>query len=522
MREENRTAQSMSEDKHKIVEERNRLDARLAETLQEKGTLEAENMKLSEKIQELAQEVASSRAYIDKLLKTSNDVEQSEWESREEKYKTVIKNLRQQIRKQASAVSIDLYKNAVDDGKKKKTDLMNAEKKIASLVSKVNQLQKEHNSRTSAPMSSPEGKDAVRRVATSPTEYLTNGVHSKSLGKPIRPALNFTTETPRNNEVLQSDKEPARLENPQEDSSSSLVASTPARKLDLSIQNTECKPKNKISPASQQRHAIGLQNATTKPVENQRKPGWSVPKYKASPASQQRHAPALQNATTKPVENQRKPDWSVPKYKASPASQTRHAPARQKVTIKATEDRHLKTNNSLIGFNVFVPTDCIEESQRVAERMEDESVLAWVDNYSRTHQMESNNAQKKSSKKALQTIQKRTKLEQKNGNALKSPLLIRRDRRLRREAKTNQNSKSRQIGSTVNDKEAGSSTAISKVVVESENVDPGNLENQTNFLSPKSPKAPSTTPMRKALRVGGRKALADKLKKMRSPAPEKN
>ena len=92
------------------MQERNCLDAKLQETRREKQELQQENVKLSKKIQDLAEEVSSSRAYIDKLLKTSHETEQSDWEIREEKYKKVVQNLRQQIRKQASAVSIDLVR----------------------------------------------------------------------------------------------------------------------------------------------------------------------------------------------------------------------------------------------------------------------------------------------------------------------------------------------------------------------------------------------------------------------------
>jgi hypothetical protein len=447
----------MGEGKHKIVEERDRLDARLHETLREKQTLQEENMNLSEKIQDLAEEVASSRAYIDKLLKTSHDVEQSDWETREEKYKTVIKNMRQQIRQQTSAVSIDLYKNAVDDGKMKEMELKNAGKKIASLVSKVNKLEKEHNARLSPPVTSPEGKEAVRRVATSPTEYLKNGMYSRSLGKPIRPALNITSETPTSKESKQE-------------------------QLPVGFENSH--PKSKLQTGSE----------TTVPLQNT-----------STPASK------LNFSAQKP---EHKTMWSVPQYKTTSGSRQQVASQPKKVITKPVENRQSSPKNDLIGFNVLVPTEAIEKSKQNPKDQVD--ILAWVDNYTRNHNQESKNPNQYKTKKVFQAVQDHTKSDENHGNTFKSPLLGRRDRRLRKEVTPTNKSRSPQTGLPLANKNVVPTPIVSKTVVGNENIDPGNNGKDNAMFSPKST-TKSSTPMRKARLVGGRKALADKLRKMRSP-----
>lgn len=457
MREQNQTAQSMSEEKCKIIEERDRLDARLTETLREKETLQSENRKLSGRIQDLAQEVASSRAYIDKLLKTSQDVEQSDWESREEKYKIVIKNLRQQIRKQASAVSIDLYKNAVDDSKQNKSELKNAEKKIASLVSKVNQLEKEHNKRISPPMTSPEGKVAVRRVALSPTEYLKNATHSRTLGKPIRSALKFTSETGATNDETKHEHSPA-----------GLTKSQIRREKDTESQ-----------------HSMSLQKDPT-------------------PA---RH----ENLYSQKAEKNNA--WPVPKYQASPASQQKISPKPKRVTTRTVENRQSKAKDALIGFDVVIPTDAIEKSQGQGKRMEE-----GLGNFSRTHEHQSNSACQYNTKKVMQAVQDRTRVEENEGNTFKSPLLIRRQRRLQKEATSTKQGRSQQGGSLMSNKKVESSPIVSKAAGAggTENVDPRTNGKHSEMPSPQSAKK-SSTPMKKARQLGGRRALADKLRKMRSP-----
>ena len=176
----------------------------------------------------------SSRAYIDKLLKTTQDTEQSDWEKMEQQYKQVIQNLRQQIRKQGTAVSIDLYKAAVDDGKQRASELRSSQKKVASLTSKVAWLErliKEKDSiiRKSVVQAAktPQKQYATNPNVASPTDFLEQGllpkamiqstISSPTLTKPKKLVSNHSTAT--GNEASQYIKQ--ALSASQSDSASS-------------------------------------------------------------------------------------------------------------------------------------------------------------------------------------------------------------------------------------------------------------------------------------------------------------
>eukprot|EP00934_Nitzschia_sp_Nitz4_P002847 Nitzschia sp. Nitz4//scaffold178_size73299//51595//54653//NITZ4_005713-RA/size73299-augustus-gene-0.86-mRNA-1//-1//CDS//3329539164//2837//frame0 len=124
-----------------LEEERDRLDRRLKEVIQTNKILEEDNMSLSKKIEDLSNEVISSRALIDKLLRTSHETQESEWERKEAQYKSTIRNYQQQIRKQSTAVSLDLYKAAVEESKGKQERLESAEQKILALKSQLATLE---------------------------------------------------------------------------------------------------------------------------------------------------------------------------------------------------------------------------------------------------------------------------------------------------------------------------------------------------------------------------------------------
>jgi hypothetical protein len=208
--------------------------------------------------------------------------------------------------------------------------------------------------------------------------------------------------------------------------------------------------------------------------------------------------------------------WSIPQYKTTSDSRQQVASQPKKVTAKSVENRQSSTKNDLIGFNVLVPIETIEKSQRETKRMDEVDILAWVDNYTRTHKQKSKNPNQYKTKKVFQAVQDHTKSAENNGNTFKSPLLGRRDRRLRKEATPTNKSQSRRTGAPLANKNVVPTPTVSKTVVGTENIDPGSNGKDIAMFSPKSTKK-SSTPMRRARQVGGRKALADKLRKMRSP-----
>ncbi|KAG7353704.1 hypothetical protein IV203_003059 [Nitzschia inconspicua] len=175
MKEENDSLSRAAAQAKSVFQENKVLEGKIQETAEANKRLEAENAQLSEKIRDLRAEVKSSRAYIDKLLKTSNDTNENEWGEQEEQYKAVIQNLRRQLRQQESTVSIDLYKSAVEDSRRKLAQLRIVENNFEKLKEKVSELQRENEqiSRTvKTPKNVTTSSKSKRSVIFSPTGHL--------------------------------------------------------------------------------------------------------------------------------------------------------------------------------------------------------------------------------------------------------------------------------------------------------------------------------------------------------------
>mmetsp|Transcript_1719 Transcript_1719/g.3741 ORF Transcript_1719/g.3741 Transcript_1719/m.3741 type:complete len:941 (+) Transcript_1719:144-2966(+) len=418
MSEENRNAKIAIQSRLKIAEERDRLEAQLQKTIDEKNQLQEENSKLSDRIQDLAQEVESSRAYIDKLLKTSHKTNQDDREAREEKYKTVIQNLRQQIRKQGSTVKLELYKSALDDGKKKSQDLQDANNRIATLVSKVAELeQTDKTSRALGSLSSPEGKQAVRRVAASPTEYLNGETNTRSLGKPLRHIMDIRQ----------------------------MKDETEIRPIPFKIDQSYEKMETKTP--------IQRKKTRTKTPKSHDKTVSVITQHKS---------PDYQSAWTK-----------------------------------------RRNKDDLLGFEVLIPTEAIEKPEESATRFEEADFSVWNDNVV---------SPQVKSKTANYPLRNKFALKHLNrgNNKNKSPLLARKERRQRQEEVKRILSQTQENHTT--------QTPVSKKdfrtrLVGAENVDP----TKSDFAPVSSPRK-SSTPRELVRQAGGRKALAEKVRRMRSPS----
>ena len=103
-----------------------------------KDRLERENFMLTKKNQEMAEELESSRAYIDSLV-TAKDG-RSEWTSREEEYKRTIAILKKQIRTGESTVSIALYQHAIGEARQSALQCKSKDQEILALRSDVGDL----------------------------------------------------------------------------------------------------------------------------------------------------------------------------------------------------------------------------------------------------------------------------------------------------------------------------------------------------------------------------------------------
>eukprot|EP00536_Pseudo-nitzschia_multiseries_P003960 jgi/Psemu1/323238/estExt_fgenesh1_pg.C_630030 len=175
-----RMAQTLAQ-ANKAIEERDVMELQMTDALQVKERLAIENQKLNQKIHELRAEVKSSRAYIDKLLRTSHESRQEDWEKHEQQYKQVIQNLRKQILKQDSVISMDLYRAEKDKVREKTTQLRAAETAIHGLNTKIAALQQEKN------------EDLNRKE--SPTNDKCIGENNIQTPKNIRKAFTPKTKT---------------------------------------------------------------------------------------------------------------------------------------------------------------------------------------------------------------------------------------------------------------------------------------------------------------------------------------
>ena len=160
------------------AKERDRLEKRVREISRLNKALEHDNADLGSKIEELSAEVTSSRVYIDRLLKTSHETQISDWEKKEAQYKAAIRNYQQQIRKQASTVSLDLYKKAVDENKRAQTQLEKAEGTIQKLETKVSSLENAGSSSRATKSPGTRRDSGGRNLLMSPTDFLEKGLLS--------------------------------------------------------------------------------------------------------------------------------------------------------------------------------------------------------------------------------------------------------------------------------------------------------------------------------------------------------
>ncbi len=141
MKEDNDRMTKTLKEAKKAIQQRDVAEVQMNEAIQLNQKLALENQKLCRKIQELRAEVKSSRAYIDKLLRTSHETNVEDWEKHEQQYKQVIQNLRKQIRRQDTVVSIDLYKLEKGKVREKASQLRVAENTIDNLQARLAELE---------------------------------------------------------------------------------------------------------------------------------------------------------------------------------------------------------------------------------------------------------------------------------------------------------------------------------------------------------------------------------------------
>ena len=86
--------------------------------------LESENIKLTAQIQKLAQDLEASRNQIHELLQQQSEHKESpslqqEWQTREQNYKRIIREMKGQLANSDNVVSMDLYRVAATQAKER-------------------------------------------------------------------------------------------------------------------------------------------------------------------------------------------------------------------------------------------------------------------------------------------------------------------------------------------------------------------------------------------------------------------
>jgi hypothetical protein len=103
--------------------------------------LARENELLTKRIQELNDELESSRIYIDTLLQREG--RDDKWQKKEKEYMEVISNLKAQVRSGEAMVSLALYRKAVDEARARAIECQDKRLEINTMSRKVQALEKQ-------------------------------------------------------------------------------------------------------------------------------------------------------------------------------------------------------------------------------------------------------------------------------------------------------------------------------------------------------------------------------------------
>jgi hypothetical protein len=528
-------------------------------------------MKLSRKIQELADEVASSRAYIDKLLKTSHDTKVSNWEEREDQYKSVIQNLRQQIRKQTPAVSIDLYKAAIDDGRQKQSELRTAEQKISSLESKLTELEQEKKSRLSTPAAkTPGGKVRRERSALfSPTDFLEQGLLVGGYVEGVQ--LDLSGKAPSHQ--LRSQPPAPQIQHSLGLNSVAPNGAYAARGSTKPIAQKEQAPQTYHSSVAQN-GAYAAMGSTQLVAQKEQAPqtyhsyvthnGAHAASGRTQPVAQKEEAPQTYHIPSE-----------KPQRHGQASSKTRpikSAKKQRKSRTPTGDHRPMKLESSLTGLTIFFQKETTQTSLETVSTLgfedvsemnshlprkqlgpldkgpgktqpSEDDVLAWVDNYASSQRHptqaahESRPREKRTTKptKPMVRVRKHSNRDEngmsKSDGSQRKPKLMVFNNSTTQKVSSDSHQPQRRYSPLLGDVGVVMGSQNDKVsdrVIPHQTQKPAapytQPQNQKENLTPKPmPKSASksSTRMLRVRQIGGRKALQDKLKKMRSPTLQK-
>lgn len=129
-------------EKRSAKDARRKSEGLLVEATRARCRLERETAALMEQIKYLSAELHDSREQLEELWQAAQRDERAAWEEREFKYKRIIREMKEQIRKQVNAVPVGLYRTAVAEAKQHAVECQSYRAAAASLEIQVERLER--------------------------------------------------------------------------------------------------------------------------------------------------------------------------------------------------------------------------------------------------------------------------------------------------------------------------------------------------------------------------------------------
>jgi chromosome segregation ATPase len=122
-----------------LLQARDAAKKQLQELSSQCRRLEREHNLLTRQVQELNDELESSKAYIAILLQSKD--QSDEWQKKEKEYQNVISNLKAQVRSGEASVSLALYRKAVDESRARAVECQDKRLEINTMSRKLQVLE---------------------------------------------------------------------------------------------------------------------------------------------------------------------------------------------------------------------------------------------------------------------------------------------------------------------------------------------------------------------------------------------
>lgn len=139
------TRQLKESDHHRrtVIQKQKETESHLIETVQSVQRLQNENTALLKQIQSLSEQLSVSRKQLDEMYKSGQEIQRIEYEERERKYKSIISEMKNQLRKRENVVPVGLFRTAVAEAKMLAAECKSYKENVSNLTSKVAFLENE-------------------------------------------------------------------------------------------------------------------------------------------------------------------------------------------------------------------------------------------------------------------------------------------------------------------------------------------------------------------------------------------